>query len=134
MADRNGMTTAPRGPGLVVRLTDAERAAWHAAARSAGYGKTAAWVRSVVADRLTGRGPAEGTGRLTGRGPAGAGLAPEVAAALGRIGNNVNQMARAANVAERAGEVSPLTVQAVEALRLEVAQLRDDLREGKGQE
>ena len=128
MADRNGTTTAPRGPGMVVRLTDAERAAWHAAARSAGYGKTAAWVRSVVADRLTGSGPAT----PARRGPAGAGLAPEVAAALGRIGNNVNQMARAANVAERAGEVSPLTVQAVEALRLEVAQLRDDLREGRG--
>ena len=67
------------------------------------------------------------TGRVTGRGAAGAGLAPEVAAALGRIGNNVNQMARAANVAEREGEVSPLTVQAVEALRLEVAQLRNAL-------
>lgn len=140
MADRNGTTAtpttataAPRGPGLTVRLTDAERAAWHAAARSAGYGKTAAWVREVVADRLTGRGAAEVTGRVTGRGAEGAGLSPEVAAALGRIGNNVNQMARAANTAERAGEVSPLTVEAVEALRLEVAQLRDDLRAGRGE-
>lgn len=122
-----------RTVSLMIRLTDAERAAWHAAARSAGYGKTAAWVRSVVGDRLAGKGPAEGAGRVTGRGPAGAGLAPEVAAALGRIGNNVNQMARAANVAERAGETSPLTVQSVEALRLEVAQLRDDLRAGRGE-
>ena len=106
-----------------------------AAARAAGYGKTAAWVRSVVADRLTGRGSAVETGRVPGRGPASAGpLAPEVAAALGRIGNNVNQLARLANTAERAGEVSPLTVQAVEALRLEVAQLRDDLRAGSGRE
>ncbi len=108
-----------RARSFVVRLTADELAAWHAAARAEGYGQTARWVRAVVADAIAGDQAAARDSVL----PA------EVLGQLGKIGSNVNQLARVANTAELRGEISPLTVEQIEALRGELAELRQALRE-----
>ncbi|MFD0485714.1 plasmid mobilization relaxosome protein MobC [Kineococcus sp. GCM10028916] len=108
-----------REAALVVRLSAAERAAWHAAARAAGWGKTAGWVRSVVAAAAAGRGgaaPAPST-------PASPAVDREVLRELAQIGSNVNQLARAVNVAARGGQRLDLEAAELEALRMEVSRL-----------
>lgn len=115
---------SPRGPGLVVRLSAAERDAWHAAARAAGYRQTAVWVRETVAARLA----AGATTRAASKAVAGSGGVPvEVLGALGRIGSNVNQLAHRANAAALASEPFPVAVQELEAVRRELAGVREAL-------
>ena len=110
-----------REVALVVRLSEDERAGWHAAARAAGWGKTAGWVRSVVAAAVSGRsgaGPVTAVARALV--PA---LDPRVLGELSAIGSNVNQLARAVNVAAQGGQPLALEAAAVEALRVDVARL-----------
>lgn len=111
---------ADRSVALVVRLTEAERAAWHAAARSGGWGKTAAWVRELVSARLAVE-PVVPRTRPSRRARS---LERDQVAVLTDqvrgLGNNVNQIARALNrikaAPERAFEDDHLGV-LVEALR-----------------
>lgn len=110
-----------REVALVVRLSEDERAGWHAAARAAGWGKTAGWVRSVVAPAVSGRG---------GSGPARTGVRASVPAVdrqvlgeLSAIGSNVNQLARAVNAAARGGQSLAVEMAVVEALRVDVLAL-----------
>lgn len=112
-----------RGPGLVVRLSVEERAAWHAAARAAGVPRTAAWVRQVVAEHLDG-GPPPSAVAAAGSVPVAANRV-EVVAALGRIGSNVNQIARRVHV-EGAGSgwAQAVLSQQLEQVRAELAALR----------
>ena len=110
-----------REVALVVRLSEDERAGWHAAARAAGWGKTAGWVRSVVVAAVsnrTGAGPAMSAARTSS--PA---LDPRVLGELSAIGSNVNQLARAVNVAARSGQPLAVEAAAVEALRVDVLAL-----------
>lgn len=108
-----------RGPGLVVRLTADERDAWHAAARSAGYRQTAAWVRETIAAQLA----AGASNRPASNNP----VPVEVLAALGRIGGNVNQLAHRANAAALNSEPFPVAAQELEGVRRELAGLRESL-------
>lgn len=111
-----------RSVGLVVRLTPAEREAWHAAAREAGRGKTAAWVREVVSERLEGGAP-------VGRGPD-----PEVArvrAELARIGSNINQLTYQVNAGALGGPAvqAAMLRQPLDRVLVELGAIRDALRE-----
>lgn len=75
---------------VAVRLTDAEHAAWAAAAAEAGSGRLGTWVRTTMAGLLNGHRAA----------PSHPGPPPEVAALrveLARVGNNLNQVVRAVN-------------------------------------
>lgn len=111
-----------RSVGLVVRLTPQEREVWHAAARVAGRGKTAAWVRDVVTDHMKGGSPRA------------VGADAEVARAraeLARIGNNLNQLAHQANAGALGGpRLQYVTVmQMLEGTSRELGAIRDALRE-----
>jgi len=111
-----------REVGLVVRLSEDERAAWHTAARAAGWGKTAGWVRSVVAAAVTGRGASTSTSAAA---PATSrAVDREVLRELAQIGSNVNQLARAVNVAAHGGQPLAVEAAAVEALRMDVVRLQ----------
>lgn len=110
---------APRGPGLVVRLSADEREAWHAAAQVDGYRQTARWVREVVQAHMTGE--AVRVRRREGSVPV------EVLAALGKIGSNVNQLAHRANAAALNSEPFPVAVAELESVRRELAALREAL-------
>ncbi len=116
-----------REAALVVRLSAAERASWHAAARAAGWGKTAGWVRAVVAAAAAGR--AGSTSAAAAASPSSAtsgtpaAVDREVLRELSQIGSNVNQLARAVNVAARGGQRLEVEAAAVEALRVEVVRL-----------
>lgn len=110
-----------RSVGLVVRLTPQEREVWHAAARVAGRGKTAAWVREVVA------------AHLKGGSPRAVGADSEVARAraeLARIGNNLNQLAHQANAGALGGpRVQYVAVmQMLDGVGQELGAIRDALR------
>jgi len=114
-----------REVALVVRLSEDERAGWHAAARAAGWGKTAGWVRSVVAAAVSSRSGAAPTTTAT-RSSARASipaLDPRVLGELSAIGSNVNQLARAVNAAARGGQPLALEAAVVEALRVDVLAL-----------
>jgi len=114
-----------REVALVVRLSEDERAGWHAAARAAGWGKTAGWVRSVVAAAVSSRSGAAGAtaaARTSSRASMPA-LDPRVLGELSAIGSNVNQLARAVNVAARGGQPLAVESAAVEALRVDVLAL-----------
>lgn len=111
-----------REVALVVRLSEDERDGWHAAARAAGWGKTAGWVRSVVAAAVSGRsGTAPATTAARASTPA---LDPRLLGELSAIGSNANQLARAVNVAARGGQSLAVEAAAVEALRVEVVRLQ----------
>lgn len=124
-ADAGGVPAGKAGGravGLMVRLTPGERASWHEAARAAGRGKTAAWVREVVTAHLEG-----GSSR-----PAAADAeVARVRAELARIGNNLNQLARQVNAGALGGP--PLqyvrVVQELESTSRMLGQIRDALRE-----
>lgn len=103
-----------RSHTALVRLTEAEWASWEAAARAAGYGRTATWVRSVVADAIAGDAGASSTDDEAAR---------AVAAQVARVGSNLNQIARALNVAERGGP-DVATAHVVEVLEAVHAELR----------
>ena len=111
------MVSERRSHTALVRLTEAEWASWEAAARAAGYGRTAAWVRLVIADAIAGDAGASGTDEDAAR---------AVAAQVARVGSNLNQIARALNVAERGGpDVATAHVaEALEAVRAELRAIR----------
>lgn len=89
---------APPGPGagyrVTVRLQEAERAALLAAARARGV-TPATWVRALAAAHLA---------RKPQWNPAEVEALRDLAAEVRRIGGNVNQVARALNVAVARGE------------------------------
>jgi len=110
-----------REVALVVRLSEDERAGWHAAARAAGWGKTAGWVRSVVAAAVSGRtGSSAATTSARTSAPA---VDPRVLGELSAIGSNVNQLARAVNAAARGGQPLAVETATIEALRVDVLAL-----------
>lgn len=109
--------TEHRSHTALVRLTEAEWVSWEAAARAAGYGRTATWVRSVIADAIEGDAGASSTDEDAAR---------AVAAQVARVGSNLNQIARALNVAERGGpDVAMAHVaEVLEAVRGELRAIR----------
>jgi len=116
-----GLVVVVREVALVVRLSEDERTSWHAAARAAGWGKTAGWVRSVVAAAVSARtGSSAATTATRTSTPT---LDPRVLGELSAIGSNVNQLARAVNAAARGGQPLTLETAVVEALRVDVLQL-----------
>jgi len=126
-----GQTSSSKGfvvvreVALVVRLSEDERAGWHAAARAAGWGKTAGWVRSVVAAAVSSRSGAAGaTAARTSASASMPALDPRVLGELSAIGSNVNQLARAVNAAARGGQPLAVEAAAIEALRVEVVRLQ----------
>lgn len=114
----------PRGERtktVAVRLTPDEHAVWLAAATADGRGQMGRWVREAITDHLGGRtGPKQIEGLR------------EIRSDLSHAGSNLNQIARALNVARRGGGPPP-EVQAVaaviEATRVELAKLRNRLQE-----
>src|SRR5699024_10747316 len=100
-----------------------QRAAWSAAAKDAGVGSLARWARERVTSSLT----------LAHLGHSD--LGGEVAALradLGRVGSNLNQIARALNVAERGGPDGPTPGEALDAIgavRAQLAEIRAWTRE-----
>ena len=114
----------PRGERtktVAVRLTPDEHAAWTAAAVADGRGQMGRWVRETVTDHLTGRtGPKQIEGLR------------EMRSDLSHAGSNLNQIARALNVARRGGGPAPevqTVVAVIEATRVELARVRDLLQE-----
>lgn len=106
---------------MIVRLTQREREAWHAAARAEGRAETAPWVRDVVTAHVEGQ-------------PMPSPPDPVVDRARGelvRIGSNLNQITHALNVAGRGGPGVELgqVLEVVEATRAELASVRDELRD-----
>jgi hypothetical protein len=116
--------SGPRGERVktvAVRLTPEEYAVWVEAAAADGRGQMGRWVRESVMDHLAGR-PAGSAGRVEGVG--------ELRAELSRVGSNLNQVARALNVARRGGGEAPemgVVVDVIEATRLELGRVRDEL-------
>lgn len=119
-----GRASGPRGERtktVAVRLTPNEHAAWTAAAVADGRGQMGRWVRETVSDYLTGRtGPRQVEGLR------------EMRSDLSHAGSNLNQIARALNVARRGGGPAPevqTVVAVIEATRTELARVRDLLQE-----
>lgn len=116
--------SGPRGERtktVAVRLTPDEHAAWTAAAVADGRGQMGRWVRETVTDHLTGRtGPKQIEGLR------------EMRSDLSHAGSNLNQIARALNVARRGGGLAPevqTVVAVIEDTRAELARVRDLLQE-----
>ncbi|WP_270242269.1 plasmid mobilization protein [Kocuria marina] len=106
---------------VAVRLSEAEHAVWAAAAAEAGSGRLGAWVRATVAGVLSGVRSA----------PARPGPPPEVAALraeLARVGNNLNQAVRAANVAGLDRASAAELVARVDAAEAVMGRIREALR------
>lgn len=109
-----GAAKRTRRVGLSLSADELEQ--WEQAAAEDGTGSVARWARDRVASTL-GRPGSSATGA-------------EVAALradLARVGNNLNQIARALNVAERGGPEGPATAEvlaAVDATRAELAAVR----------
>ena len=98
---------------VAVRLTDGEHAAWS--------GRLGTWVRTTMAGLLTGHRAA----------PARPGPPPEVAALraeLARVGNNLNQAVRAANVSGLDRVSAAELVARVDAAEAVMGQIREALR------
>lgn len=114
---------AKREHRVGLSLSDVEHAAWSAAAKDAGVGSLARWARERVTSSLA----------LAHLGHSD--LGGEVAALradLGRVGSNLNQIARALNVAERGGPDGPTAreaLDAIEAVRAQLAEVRTWTRE-----
>ncbi|GEM_PF-3423061 len=103
-----------RRVGLSLSVDELEQ--WERAAAEDGSGSVARWARERVASTL-GRPGASVTG----------GEVAALRADLARVGNNLNQIARALNVAERGGPEGPATAEVlavVEATRAELAAVR----------
>lgn len=120
------MTEETEGPVkrtrvVAVRLTDEEHAAWAAAAAEASSGRLGTWVRTTMAGLLTGHRPVA----------ARPGPPPEVAALraeLARVGNNLNQVVRAANVSGLDRTAAADLVARVDAAEAVMGQIREALR------
>lgn len=120
---------APAGPRgertktVAVRLTPEEHAAWTAAAAAEGRGQMGRWVRETVIARLENR-------------PAAAPAAPteevrQVRAELARMGSNLNQIAKALNIAALGGGPAPEAreiARNLAAARELLGSVRDELR------
>jgi len=115
----------PRGERtrtVAVRLTPEEHAAWTAAAAAEGRGQMGRWVRETVTARLENR-------------PAAAQTAPtdevrQMRAELARMGSNLNQIAKALNVAALGGGPAPGTgeiARNLAAARELLGSVRDEL-------
>lgn len=95
-----GAAGAKRTRTVAVRLTDAEEAAWIAAAAADGHRQLGAWVRERAVAGYLGKVRPKTGGGLSAE------AAAEVAALrqqMAKVGNNLNQIARAVN----SGQVSP---------------------------
>lgn len=106
---------------VAVRLTEEEHAAWAAAAAEAGSGRLGTWVRTTMAGLLNGHRAA----------PARSGPPPEVAALraeLARVGNNLNQAVRAANVSGLDRAAAAELVAQVDAAEAVMGRIREALR------
>lgn len=115
-----------RDHGFVIRVTEAERDVWHAAARSAGWSKTAGWARETLSGAATGRVPATSERRVFDP------VLATIRVELGRIGGNVNQIARAVNRHAKSGQLSDVVVELGEnlaAIRAELGAIRTLLAE-----
>lgn len=117
-------SSGPRGERtktVAVRLTPDEHDVWLAAAAADGRGQMGRWVRESITDHLTGRtGPKQVEGLR------------EMRADLSHAGSNLNQIARALNIAKRGGVTSPelrAVAVVIESTRLELATLRNRLQE-----
>jgi hypothetical protein len=117
---------APAGPRgdrtktVAVRLTPDEQAAWIAAAAAEGRGQMGRWVRETVTARLENR-PA----------PAPVSQAREIRAELARMGSNLNQIAKALNIAALGGAPAPELqeiARSLDAARELLGSVRDELR------
>lgn len=98
---------AKRTRTVAVRLTDAEEAAWIAAALADGHRQLGAWVRErAVAGYLGKVRPKTGSG-LSAEAVA---EVAEMRQQMTRVGNNLNQIAKAIN----AGQVPPKMAESLE--------------------
>lgn len=108
-----GAAKRTRRVGLSLSVDELEQ--WEQAAAEDGSGSVARWARDRVASTL-GQGFSATGGEVAA-----------LRADLARVGNNLNQIARALNVAERGGPEGPATAEvlaAVDATRAELAAIR----------
>lgn len=117
-AGRPAMGDAKRTHRVGISLSADELDAWRHLAEADGRGSVARWARERVMSSLALRelGHSELGGEVAG-----------LRADLGRVGNNLNQIARALNVAERGGPEGPSSAEllsAIEATRAELAEIR----------
>lgn len=116
--------SGPRGERtktVAVRLTPEEHALWLDAAAADGRGQMGRWVRESITDHLNGRtGPKQIEGLQ------------EIRADLSHAGSNLNQIAKALNIAQRGGGPPPAVkavAEIIEATRVELARVRNRLQE-----
>ncbi|MFY9637153.1 MAG: plasmid mobilization relaxosome protein MobC [Cellulosimicrobium cellulans] len=121
--------TPPEGPAgprgertktVAVRLTPAEHTAWVAAAAAEGRGQMGRWVRETVTARLENRPVAAPVSQ-----------AREMRAELARMGSNLNQIAKALNIAALGRAPAPGTediARNLQAARELLGSVRDELR------
>jgi hypothetical protein len=113
----------PRGDRtktVAVRLTPDEHAAWVAAAAAEGRGQMGRWVRETVTARLENRPAAAPVSQ-----------AREMRAELARTGSNLNQIAKALNIARLGGAPAPELEEIARSLyaaRELLGSVRDELR------
>lgn len=116
----------PRGERIktvAVRLTPEEHAAWVAAAEAEGRGQMGRWVRETVTARLQNR-PLSAPGEQMEQ-------VRQMRAELARMGSNLNQIAKALNIAALGGGPAPGTediARNLEAARELLGSVRDELR------
>lgn len=106
---------------VAVRLTDEEYAAWAAAAAESGSGRMGTWVRTTMAGLLTGH-------RATPTRPGPPSEVAALRAELARVGNNLNQAVRAANVSGLDRSSAAELVARVDAAEAVMGQIREVLR------
>lgn len=114
---------APRGDRtktVAVRLSPDEHAVWVAAAADEGRGQMGRWVRETVTARLKNRPAAAPVSQ-----------AREMRAELARTGSNLNQIAKALNIAALGGAPAPELQEIARSLdeaRELLGSVRDELR------
>lgn len=113
----------PRGDRtktVAVRLTPDEHAVWLAAAVAEGRGQMGRWVRETVTAWLENRPAAAPVSQ-----------AREMRAELARMGSNLNQIAKALNIAALGGAPAPELqeiARSLDAARELLGSVRDELR------
>jgi hypothetical protein len=117
------VSAGPRGDRtktVAVRLTPDEHAAWASAAAAEGRGQMGRWVRETVTARLENRPAAAPVSQ-----------AREMRAELARTGSNLNQIAKALNIAALGGAPAPELeeiARSLDAARELLGSVRDELR------
>lgn len=118
-----GNTESKRTRDVRVRLSDDEWAVWNAAREASGRKEMGAWLRAFVTHILTGTNPDRRPGDLPRV------MVPPVnrdaVQQLLRVGNNLNQLAHAANAEGRITDLGEL--------RRVLVQVEDTLRQVRGQ-